>query len=169
VETLRELAGSGDLVERLCRVTNEHDLHGVGACFASGYRLEMPTHPGRDFIGREQVLRNWGQIFAGVPDIKVDARWVTDGDSAWSEWEMRRTRRDGSPHPMRGVIIFQVRDGEFSSARFYVEPVEPVEPVEQGGIGVDEMIRQTVKGGAVPTPSSPAAQVGDAGSGGTWQ
>jgi ketosteroid isomerase-like protein len=163
VEPLRELAGAGDLVERLRRVTNEHDLQGVGACFASDYQLEMPTHPDRDFVGREQVLSNWGEIFAGVPDIKVDARWVTDGDTAWSEWEMRGTRRDGSPHLMRGVIIFQVRDGEFSSARFYVEPVE------QGGVGVDEMIRQTVKVGTVPAPSSAAVPVRDAGSGATWQ
>jgi ketosteroid isomerase-like protein len=141
-EKMREPAGPGELVERLCRVTNEHDLQGVGACFATDYRLEMPAHPGRDFVGREQVLRNWGQIFAGIPDITADARWVADGDTAWSEWEMRGTRRDGTPHLMRGVIIFRARDGEFSSARFYVEPVE------QGGIGVDEVIRQTVAAGS---------------------
>jgi ketosteroid isomerase-like protein len=141
-DKMREPAGPGELVERLRRVTNEHDLEGVGACFATDYRLEMPTHPGRDFVGRQQVLRNWGQIFAGVPDITVDARWVADGDTAWSEWEMHGTRRDGSPHLMRGVIIFRVRDGEFSSARFYVEPVE------QGGVGVDEAIRQTVAVGS---------------------
>lgn len=161
METLRELAGPGDLVERLCRVTNEHDLAGVGACFAVDYRLEMPTHPGRDFVGREQVLRNWSRIFAGVPDIAVDARWVTDGDTAWSEWEMRGTRRDGSPHLMRGIIIFRVRDGEFSSARFYVEPVE------QGGLGVDEAISQTVQVGAAPTVSGPGAVAPGAESAGT--
>jgi ketosteroid isomerase-like protein len=158
MEMMREPAGPGDLVERLCRVTNEHDLQAVGACFATDYRLEMPTHPGRDFVGREQVLRNWGQIFAGVPDIAVDTRWVTHGDTAWSEWEMRGTRRDGSPHLMRGVIIFRVRDGEFSSARFYVEPVE------QGSVGVEEMIRQTVQVGTAPMASGPAAAAPSAGS-----
>jgi ketosteroid isomerase-like protein len=161
METIREPAGPGAVVERLCQVTNEHDLQGVGACFAIDYRLEMPTHPDRDFVGREQVLRNWGQIFAGVPDIAVDARWVTHGDTAWSEWEMRGTRRDGSPHLMRGVIIFQVRDGEFSSARFYVEPVE------QESIGIDEVIRQTVRLGAVPMASDPATTAPSAGSEGT--
>ncbi len=142
MEMAREPASPGDLVERLCRVTNDHDLQGVGACFATDYRLEMPAYPGRDFVGREQVLRNWGQIFAGVPDIVVDARWVTDGDEVWSEWEMRGTRRDGTPHLMRGVIIFQVQSGEFRSARFYVEPVK------RGGSGVDETVRQTIEVGA---------------------
>ncbi|MEO6577985.1 MAG: nuclear transport factor 2 family protein [Candidatus Limnocylindria bacterium] len=129
------------MVERLCRVTNEHDLQGVGACFATDYRLEMPTHPGRDFVRREQVLQNLGQIFAGVPDISVEARYIADGDTAWSGWEMRGTRRDGSRHLMRGAIIFRDRDGEFSAARFYVEPVEQV------SVGVDEMIQQTVQVG----------------------
>jgi ketosteroid isomerase-like protein len=153
---MREDAGPGALVERLCRMTNEHDLQGVGACFAIDYRLEWPTHPDRDFVGRKQVLRNWGQIFAGVPDIAVDARCVSQGDTAWSEWEMRGTRRDGSPHLMRGVIIFQVRDGEFSSARFYVEPVE------QGNIGIDDVIRQTVQVGATPIASDPVATASSA-------
>lgn len=163
MEMMREPTGPGDLVERLCRVTNEHDLQAVGACFAIDYHLEMPTHPGRGFVGREQVLLNWGQIFAGLPDIAVDARWVTDGDTAWSEWEMRGTRRDGSPHLMRGVIIFRVRDGEFSSARFYVEPVE-----EQSG-GVDEMIRQTVQAGTTAIASGRVAAAPSAGPEGAGQ
>ncbi len=137
----RVAEGPGELVERLVRVTNEHDLAALGACFASDYRLEMPAHPARDFVGRDQVLRNWEQIFAGVPDITVDARWVAQSDVAWSEWEMRGTRRDGAAHLMRGVIIFRVRHGEFSSARLYLEPVE------QAGADVDENIRQTVGGG----------------------
>jgi ketosteroid isomerase-like protein len=135
--------GPGQLVDRLRRVTNDHDLAGIGACFAADYRLEMPVHPGRAFVGREQVVRNWGQILAGVPDITVEATWVAEGDLAWSEWEMRGTRRDGTPHLMRGVIIFRVRDGQFSSARFYVEPVEAVEP---GAARIDEVVRQTVAG-----------------------
>ena len=158
METMQEPVGPGDLVERLCLATNAHDLQGIGACFAIDYRLEMPTYPGRDFVGREQVLRNWGQIFAAVPDIAVEARWVTQGDTAWSEWEMRGTRGDGSPHLMRGVIIFRMRDGEFSAARFYVEPVE------QGAIGIDEVTRQTVQVGAAPMASRPAATPPGAGS-----
>ena len=37
---------------------------------------------------------------------------------------MRGTRRDGSPHLMRGVILFGIEHGEIVCARFYLEPVE---------------------------------------------
>ncbi len=158
METMQEPEAPGDLVERLCRATNAHDLQGIGACFAIDYRVEMPAHPGREFVGREQVLRNWGQIFARVPDIAVEARSVTQGDTAWSEWEMRGTRGDGSPHLMRGVIIFRIRNGEFSAARFYVEPVE------QGGLGIDEATRQTIQDGAAPMAAGSAATLPSAGS-----
>lgn len=59
------------LVERLCRATNDHDLEALTRCFAPDYRNETPAHPVRSFQGREQVRRNWEQIFAGVPDIEA--------------------------------------------------------------------------------------------------
>lgn len=37
---------------------------------------------------------------------------------------MSGTRRDGQPHFMRGVVIFTVRDGRATAARFYLEPVD---------------------------------------------
>ena len=60
--------------------------------------IEMAPEADNNFVGREQVLRNWGQILAAVPDIAVEARWVTQGDTVRSEWEMRGTRGDGSAH-----------------------------------------------------------------------
>jgi hypothetical protein len=55
---------------------------------------------------------------------------------------MRGTRRDGSAHVMRGVVIFGVKNGEASWARFYLEPVQ------EGGGGVDDAVRRAV----VPSP-----------------
>jgi hypothetical protein len=57
----------------------------------------------------------------------------------WTEWEHRGTRPDGSPHLMRGVVIFGVEDGLIDWARFYLEPVEA------GGGGVSEAIRKQVR------------------------
>ncbi|MDQ1731690.1 MAG: hypothetical protein QOK10_1849 [Pseudonocardiales bacterium] len=34
------------------------------------------------------------------------------------------TRRDGVPHELRGVIVFDVAGALISAARFYLEPVE---------------------------------------------
>jgi len=51
-------------------------------------------------------------------------RGAVDGDTAWTEWEHRGTRTDGSQHIMRGVVIFGVRNDVADWARFYLEPVQ---------------------------------------------
>ena len=132
------------VIERLRDATNRHDLDAVVACFAVDYRNETPAHPERTFTGRDQVRRNWEQIFAAVPDVCTDVvRWAVDGETVWSEWEHRGTRRDGSAHRMRGVIIFGVVDDVISWARFYLEPVQ------EGGGGIDLTVNRQVTGGAV--------------------
>jgi ketosteroid isomerase-like protein len=117
--------GPAAMIERLRAATSGHDLEAVVSCFAAEYRNETPAHPGRGFTGRDQVRRNWEQIFAAVPDVTAEVlRMVVDGDTAWTEWEHRGTRPDGSPHLMRGVVIFGVRGGAAEWARFYLEPVQ---------------------------------------------
>ena len=113
------------VVERLVATTNAHDLDALVECFAPDYVNETPAHPVRGFRGREQVRQNWTTIFNAVPDIttRVVAA-AADGDRVWSEWEMTGTRRDGTPHAMAGVIIFDVAGNQIVSARFYLEPVE---------------------------------------------
>ena len=134
-------SGPAALVARLCAATNARDIDAVVSCFAPDYRNETPVHPERGFVGAEQVRRNWSQIFAAVPDLTTEVTRVSvDGDTVWSEWEHRGTRPDGSPHLMRGVIIFGVRDAQASWARFYLEPVGA------GGPGIDETVRRQVAG-----------------------
>jgi ketosteroid isomerase-like protein len=134
--------GPGAMVDRLLHATNAHDVDAVAGCFAEDYENETPVHPARGFRGREQVRRNWEQIFGFVPDLRADVvRCAIDGDTAWTEWEMTGTRRDGSGHHMRGVVVFGVRDGLASWARFYLEPVD------DGVATVDDAVRdQVVRG-----------------------
>src|SRR6478735_10286292 len=100
------------VISRLVDATNAHDLDALAGCFAPDYRNETPAHPARGFSGREQVRRNWQQIFAAVPDLHaVVLRSAVAGDTVWSEWEMSGTRRDGTAHLMRGVILFGVNAG----------------------------------------------------------
>jgi len=128
-----------ELARRLCDATNAHDLDGIVACFAADYRNETPVHPARGFSGREQVLRNWEQIFTFVPDLRAELLGcATNGHTVWTEWEHSGTRPDGSTHRMRGVIIFDVSDGLMSAARFYLEPVDA------GEIDVDAAVRRQV-------------------------
>jgi ketosteroid isomerase-like protein len=117
--------GAAQMLERLIRAVNEHDLETLVNCFDDDYVNETPAHPERGFGGREQVHRNWTQIFTGVPDIQARVPQVAvDGDTLWSEWEMSGTRPDGTAFLMRGVVIFTVTDGVATAARFYLEPVE---------------------------------------------
>lgn len=112
-------------IERLARATNARDLDAIVDCFTTDYRNETPVHPSRGFVGRDQVRRNWQQILANVPDLHAAIlRTAVSGNTVWSEWEMRGTRRDGAPHLMRGVIIFGIRDGHAEWARFYLEPAQ---------------------------------------------
>jgi ketosteroid isomerase-like protein len=132
----------GELVERLLRATNEHDVDGIEGCFAEDYENVTPSHPSRSFRGREQVRRNWEQIFAFVPDLQAQvSRRAIDGETAWTEWVMTGTRRDGTAHEMRGVIVFGVGDGVAKWARFFLEPVD-----ESAG-SVDDAVRDQVARG----------------------
>jgi ketosteroid isomerase-like protein len=134
-----ELAGSPTppVIDRLTRAVNDHDLDAMVACFAPAYRNETPAHPARGFEGRDQVRRNWTQILAAVPDVTMTlTRVVVDGDTVWTEQEHRGTRRDGSSHVMRGVVIFGVPADAISWARFYLEPVS------EDGTTVDGAIAQ---------------------------
>ena len=139
MEATHGTGAPGEMLDRLVAATNQHDLDALVGCFSMDYRNEAPAHPSRGFVGRDQVRRNWEQIFAFVPDVSASiVRRAVDGATVWSEWEMRGTRRDGSPHLMRGVIVFGV-EGECASwARFYLEPV-----VDDGG-DVNAAVRAAV-------------------------
>jgi len=75
-------SGPAAMVERLRLASNDHDIEAVAGCFAADYRNETPVHPQRGFTGRDQVRRNWEQIFAAIPDLTVKVlRCAVDGDS----------------------------------------------------------------------------------------
>jgi ketosteroid isomerase-like protein len=139
MEASADPRGADAMLDRLVRATNAHDLDALVDCFAVDYRNETPAHPSRGFEGRAQVRRNWAQIFAHVRGLTATVvRRSVDGDTVWSEWEMRGARADGAPHLMRGVVLFGVRDGRARWARFYLEPVQ------ETGEDVNEAVRRTV-------------------------
>lgn len=128
------------VVERLVGAVNRHDLDELVGCFAEDYVNETPAHPRRGFRGSDQVRRNWSQILSTVTDLHATVlRSCFDASTAaWTEWEMAGTRADGKPFLMRGVVIFEVRDGSIVSARFYLEPVD------ENGVNVNEAVRTVV-------------------------
>ena len=124
---------------RMRDAVNNHDLEAMVGCFAIDFVNETPAHPARSFRGRDQVRKNWAQIFAAVPDLQAEMfDCATHGGTVWTEWEMRGTRLDGGPHLMRGVSVFKVADDVFASVRFYLEPVD------HSGVGVDAAVRSAL-------------------------
>ena len=112
-------------IDRLVGAVNDHDVDALVACFAEDFVNETPAHPSRGFRGHDQVGRNWEQIFAFVPDVHAEVtRSAVQDEVVWTEWEMTGTRRDGSAHCMRGVVIFGVGNDAVQWARFYLEPVD---------------------------------------------
>jgi ketosteroid isomerase-like protein len=127
------------VLKRLLDATNAHDVDALTDCFAVDYANETPAHPDRSFTGREQVRRNWTQLFGGVPDLEATLiRWAADGETLWAEWRHRGTRRDGTVHELAGVTVIGVRDDRIKWASFYLEPVL------RDGVDVDTVIRSAM-------------------------
>ncbi len=114
-----------DVVERLAAAMNEHDLTRVAALIDQDYRSEQPAHPGREFVGRAQMVANWRSMFDGIPDLHTElVRSVQGGSTTWSEWHWTGTRIDGSPFEVRGTTLFEVAHDHIVAGRLYLEEVE---------------------------------------------
>jgi len=134
-----ETSGMPEFLQRLCRATNDHDLDRLVDLFTEDYVSEIPVHPSQSFRGREQVRRNWTQIFAAVPDVGLDVlQAVQVGQTVWSEVQIEGHRVDGAPHLLRGVLILTVDNGRASAVRFYLEPVDLSEQ------STDEAVRKSL-------------------------
>lgn len=139
------------VIDTMKRAVNEHDLDALSVCFQSDYRSEQPFHPDRSFRGREQMRKNWSQIFQSVPDIRANVvRGAADGNTVWTEWELRGTRSGGVPAVMAMVTIAGIEEGQVAWMRLYLEPVTH-------GAGIDASVREHVAGRSSAEKSSAGA------------
>lgn len=126
-------------VDALIDAVNRHDLDAIVDRFSADVRSETPAHPARNFVGREQVARNWEQILGSIRDLeaRILASATTpqrpDGrETVWAEIAFDGHRPDGGPWRMRGVTVNEVVDGRIAALRFYLEPVEDAGPDADG-------------------------------------
>jgi limonene-1,2-epoxide hydrolase len=114
-----------EVIDRLAVAMNAHDLDAAAGLFHENYRSEQPTHPGRAFVGRNQMRANWQAMFAGIPDFHAQVlRSVPGGDTVWTEWHWAGTRSDGLPFEMRGLTLFEIAADHIVAGRLYMEEVE---------------------------------------------
>jgi ketosteroid isomerase-like protein len=136
-----DAADGANVLARIGRAVNEHDLDLLTGCFDEQLVSEQPAHPARAFKGRAQMEKNWAQLFAAIPDLHVTlVRSAIAGEVAWAEWDWHGTRCDGSPADTRGVTIHGVAGGQVRWVRLYMEPVARDE------IGIDAAIAREVAG-----------------------
>ena len=125
-----------EVLQRLLAAMNDHDLESAAGLFHESDKSVQPAHPASAFVGREQMHKNWAAMFAGIPDFHADVlRSVDHGDATWSEWTWAGTRTDGQPFDMRGVTIFEIRDGLITAGRLFMEEVE------RENVGIAETVR----------------------------
>ena len=118
-------ATRADVLVRMEKAMNTHDLDALTECFAEDFHSELPIHPGRSFTGREHMRRNWAGLFAHVPDLTATVlQSVTDNDQVWSEWEISGGTVDGERYLSRGVAILSMRGERIASIRFYLDDVD---------------------------------------------
>jgi ketosteroid isomerase-like protein len=95
------------VIERLRETINQHDPDAMVDCFHPDYRSEQPAHPNRGFGGKEQVHKNWSDMFESFPDLEVEVlRQSSDGDVAWNEWHWSATGLQ-----MAGVTVMGIKRG----------------------------------------------------------
>lgn len=135
--------GAADVLDRLVRATNAHDLNRLVDCFDNDYVLTDPAHPARSFTGAGQVRQNWRKLFAAISDIRLEAQHSTvTRDGFWLEARQVGTRVDGEPLDSQMVFIATVAAGRIARGRIYVCPVE------QTGPGIDAVIDAVTGTGA---------------------
>lgn len=116
-----------EIIERLAQAMNDHDLDRTAALIHESYRSEQPAHPGREFVGRQQMRANWSAMFAGIPDFQAELRAsVRAGDTIWSEWRWSGTRTGGQPFEVLGVTLFQTDGRQITAGRLYMEEVQAI-------------------------------------------
>src|SRR3954449_10027378 len=93
-------------IAKLADAINAHDAESMAAWFTPDYRSEQPTHPNREYVGRDTLASIWGDLFKAVPDLTGEVlAEVPDGARVWVEWHWGGHYTDGSPFEMRGVAI----------------------------------------------------------------
>jgi ketosteroid isomerase-like protein len=117
-----------DTLKLVLDAFNRHDLDAIMEFFVDDCELYMPRGPGPSgthYTGKEEVRRGLATRFAGIPDVHYgeDDHWVA-GNRGVSTWLLTGTNRSGERLRVRGLDLFEFRDGKISKKDSYWKIVE---------------------------------------------
>jgi ketosteroid isomerase-like protein len=119
---------SGSTLEQLLAAFNAHDLDAIMTFFAEDCELLMPRGKdpwGTRYVGKAAVRQGLATRFAGVPDVHYgDAEHWVAGDFGVSRWLLTGTTKAGDKLRVRGVDLYESRDGKITRKDSYWKIVE---------------------------------------------
>jgi ketosteroid isomerase-like protein len=115
-------------LEQLVAAFNAHDLDAIMAFFADDCELLMPRGKdpwGTRYVGKGAVREGLATRFAGVPDVRYgDAEHWVAGNLGVSRWLLTGTTKAGNKLRVRGVDLYESRDGKITRKDSYWKIVE---------------------------------------------
>jgi steroid delta-isomerase-like uncharacterized protein len=114
-----------ELVEREFSAWNSHDPDRVVAFFTDDVTYEDVTY-GMVAHGHPELRKMAADFFAAVPDLKLEVvNTRLDKNGGWVEWTFSGTDvglyKTGKKFSVRGVSVFEIRQGKFAADRDYYD------------------------------------------------
>lgn len=118
-----EAAATIAAIERFNEAFNRHDVDGVMAAMTDDCIFESTSPPdGGRFEGQDAVRAVWESFFSSSPTAHFEAESLfAAGDRCVVQWRYQWTNADGSSSHVRGIDLFQVRDGKVAQKLAYVK------------------------------------------------
>jgi steroid delta-isomerase-like uncharacterized protein len=103
---------------------NRHDVPGMMQLMSEDCVFEN-THPAPDgtvYSGKEAVAQFWQTFFRESPNAHIDIEEIFSlGNRCVMRWKYSWVDEEGKPGHVRGVYIFNVRDGLIAEKYSYVK------------------------------------------------
>ena len=111
-------------IERFNDAFNRHDVDGIMALMTEDCVFEStsPAPDGGHYQGQKAVRAVWEGLFAGSPQPSFETEEIlAAGDRCVVRWIYHWVSANGQPGHIRGVDLFQVRDGKVAEKLSYVK------------------------------------------------
>lgn len=113
------MATPREIAESYWRAECERDISAILSHYHPDARFQAP---GWDLHGHNEIRKYYEASAEGYPGLEVEVGSdVTDGDNAAIEWKAVLIDHDGARHPLDGINMITVKDGQFSDVHAYFD------------------------------------------------